>query len=79
MDEKDGARIADLPRHGFIAKSFAPPKPVRELRALARYHHALPIEGFGFQHRRASRFLDFVHPRIDNPADAAGRCHRGAV
>jgi len=33
-DVKDSEWIADLLRHGLIAKSFVPPKPIRELRDL---------------------------------------------
>ncbi len=36
-DVKDSEWIADLLRHGLIAKSFVPPKPIRELRDLLRY------------------------------------------
>ena len=31
-DVKDSEWIADLVRHGLIAKSFVPPRPLRELR-----------------------------------------------
>src|SRR5579859_1253295 len=33
-DVRDAEWIADLVRHGLIAKSFVPPKPIRELREL---------------------------------------------
>jgi transposase len=36
-DVKDSEWIADLVRHGLIAKSFVPPPPIRELRDLLRY------------------------------------------
>lgn len=36
-DVKDSEWIADLLRHGLIAKSFVPPPPIRELRDLLRY------------------------------------------
>jgi hypothetical protein len=36
-DVKDSEWIADLVRHGLIAKSFVPPRPLRELRELLRY------------------------------------------
>jgi transposase len=38
---KDSEWIADLVRHGLIAKSFAPPRPLRELRDLLRYRRKL--------------------------------------
>src|SRR5262249_40573281 len=36
-DVKDSEWLADLARHGLIAKSFVPPKPLRQLRDLLRY------------------------------------------
>ena len=40
-DVKDCEWISDLARHGLIAKSFVPPKPIRELRELTRYRRKL--------------------------------------
>src|SRR4029077_12423431 len=40
-DVKDAEWIADLVRHGLIAKSFVPPAPLRELRELLRYRRKL--------------------------------------
>src|SRR3954470_4783680 len=40
-DVKDCDWISDLARHGLIAKSFVPPKPIRELRELTRYRRKL--------------------------------------
>ena len=40
-DVKDAEWIADLVRHGLIAKSFVPPPPLRELRELLRYRRKL--------------------------------------
>jgi hypothetical protein len=42
-DVKDSERIADLVRHGLIAKSFVPPRPLRELARVA----ALPPQADG--------------------------------
>ena len=42
-DVKDAEWIADLVRHGLIAKSYVPPRPLRELRELA----ALPPQAGG--------------------------------
>ena len=36
-DVKDAEWVADLVRHGLIAKSFVPPRPLREMRELLRY------------------------------------------
>jgi hypothetical protein len=40
-DVKDSGWIADLVRHGLIAKSYAPPRALRELRELLRYRRKL--------------------------------------
>ena len=40
-DVKDAEWIADLVRHGLIAKSFVPARPLRELRELLRYRRKL--------------------------------------
>jgi transposase len=40
-DVKDSEWIADLVRHGLIAESFVPPRPLRELRELLRYRRNL--------------------------------------
>ena len=44
-DVKDAEWIADLVRHGLIAKSFVPPAPQRELRELLRYRRKLGRAG----------------------------------
>jgi transposase len=40
-DVKDCEWIGDLARHGLIAKSFVPPRPIRDLRDLTRYRRKL--------------------------------------
>ena len=40
-DVKDAEWIADLVRHGLIAKSFVPARPLRELRELLRCRRKL--------------------------------------
>jgi len=40
-DVKDSEWLAELARHGLIAKSFVPPKPLRQLRDLLRYRRKL--------------------------------------
>jgi len=39
-DMQDAAWIAQLVEHGLVKPSFVPPKPIRELRNLARYRKA---------------------------------------
>lgn len=43
-DVKDAEWLADLLRHGLLAASFIPPKPIRALRELTRYRHTLVQE-----------------------------------
>lgn len=40
-DVKDCEWISDLARHGLIARSFVPPRPIRDLRDLTRYRRKL--------------------------------------
>jgi transposase len=40
-DVKDCEWISDLARHGLIAKSLVPPRPIRDLRDLTRYRRKL--------------------------------------
>lgn len=40
-DIKDSEWIADLLRHGLLKASFIPPKPIRDLRDLARFRKSL--------------------------------------
>lgn len=40
-DVKDSEWLADLLRHGLLSPSFIPPKPIRDLRDLARFHTTL--------------------------------------
>jgi transposase len=40
-DVKDCDWISDLARHGLIARSFVPPRPIRALRDLTRYRRKL--------------------------------------
>src|SRR3954465_2213838 len=53
-DVKDAEWIADLVRHGLIAKSFVPPAPLRELRELLRYRRKL-IEAQAAERNRLLR------------------------
>ena len=52
-DVKDAEWIADLVRHGLIAKSFLPPRPLREMRELLRYQpHIDTAAQVTFRYRR---------------------------
>src|SRR5580658_521161 len=46
-DVKDAEWIADLVRHGLVAKSFVPPQPQRDLRELLRYRRNPRIKSGG--------------------------------
>lgn len=56
-DVKDSERIADLLRHGLIAKSFVPPEAIRELRDLTRYRRKL-TEAQAAERNRLQRLLE---------------------
>jgi transposase len=50
-DVKDCDWIGDLARHGLIAKSFVPPRPIRDLRDLTRYRRKLVQVGAAERNR----------------------------
>src|SRR3982750_3851282 len=56
-DVKDAEWIADLVRHGLIAKSFVPPPPLRELRDLLRYRRKL-VESQAAERNRLLKLLE---------------------
>lgn len=56
-DVKDSEWIADLARHGLIAKSFVPPQPIRVLRALVRYRRKL-VESCSTERNRLLKLLE---------------------
>src|SRR4051812_50083201 len=62
-DVKDAEWIADLVRHGLIAKSFVPPAPLRELRELLRYRRKL-IEAQAAERNRLLRLLGPPHRKL---------------
>jgi transposase len=56
-DMKDAEWLANLVRHGLVRGSFVPPKPIRELRDLARYRRTL-VENQGSERRRLIKLLE---------------------
>src|SRR5713101_6511782 len=62
-DVKDGEWIADLLRHGRIAKSFVPPKPIRELRDLLRYRRKL-VESRTAERNRLLKLLETANIKL---------------
>ncbi len=66
-DVKDAEWIADLLRHGLIAKSFVPPKPIRDLRDLLRYRRKL-VESRTAERNRLSKLLETANIKLSSVA-----------
>jgi transposase len=66
-DVKDAEWIADLVRHGLIAKSFVPPPPLRELRDLLRYRRKL-VESQAAERNRLLRLLETANIKLASVA-----------
>jgi transposase len=62
-DVKDSEWIADLLRHGLIARSFVPPKPIRELRDLMRYRRKL-VENRTAERNRLLKLLETANIKL---------------
>jgi transposase len=62
-DVKDAVWIADLVRHGLIAASFVPSKPLRELRDLLRYRRKLG-EAQAAERNRLLRLLETANIKL---------------
>ena len=59
-------------RHGLIAKSFVPPRPLRELRELLRYRRKL-VESQAAERNRLLKLLETANIKL---ASVAQRCLR---
>jgi transposase len=66
-DVRDSEWIADLVRHGLIAKSFVPPKPLRELRELLRYRRKL-TESQAAERNRLQKLLETANIKLASVA-----------
>jgi len=66
-DVMDAEWIADLLRHGLIAKSFVPPKPVRELRDLMRYR-SKRVESRSAERNRLLKLLETANIKLSSVA-----------
>jgi transposase len=66
-DVKDSEWIAQLARHGLIAASFVPPRPIRELRDLARYRKKLVGE-LAAEKNRVQRVLEDANIKLGTVA-----------
>ncbi len=56
-DVKDSDWVSDLARHGLIANSFVPPRPIRDLRDLTRYRRKL-VEAQAAERNRLIKLLE---------------------
>jgi transposase len=66
-DIQDSEWIADLLRQGLIAKSFVPPKPIRELRDLLRYRRKL-VESRSAERNRLQKPLEIANIKLASVA-----------
>jgi transposase len=64
---KDSEWIADLVRHGLIASSFVPPKPLREMRELLRYRRKL-VENQAAERNRLLKLLETANIKLASVA-----------
>jgi len=62
-DVKDCEWISDLARHGLIANSFVPPRPLRDLRDLTRYRRKL-VEAQGAERNRLIKLLESANIKL---------------
>jgi transposase len=62
-DVKDSEWIAELLRHGLIAKSFVPPKALRDLRDLLRYRRKL-VESRTAERNRLLKLLETANIKL---------------
>jgi transposase len=66
-DVRDSEWIADLVRHGLIAKSFVPPRPLRDLRDLLRYRRKL-VESQAAERNRLLKLLETANIKLASVA-----------
>jgi transposase len=62
-DVKDCEWISDLGRHGLIARSFVPPRPIRDLRDLTRYRRKLS-EAQAAERNRLIKLLESANIKL---------------
>jgi transposase len=66
-DVKDCEWISDLARHGLIARSFVPPRPIRDLRDLTRYRRKLSQAGAA-ERNRLIKLLESANIKLSGVA-----------
>src|SRR3978361_1077660 len=62
-DVKDCEWISELARHGLIARSFVPPRPIRDLRDLTRYRRKL-CQTQASERNRLIKLLESAHIKL---------------
>src|SRR5271168_4786116 len=62
-DAKDSDWVSDLARHGLIANSFVPPRPIRDLRDLTRYRRKL-VEAQAAERNRLIKLLESANIKL---------------
>jgi transposase len=66
-DVKDSEWLADLTRHGLIARSYVPSRPLRELRELLRYRRKL-VESRTAERNRLLKLLETANLKLASVA-----------
>jgi len=66
-DVKDSEWLAELVRHGLIAKSFVPPASIRQLRDLTRYRRKL-VESRTAERNRLLKLLETANIKLSSVA-----------
>lgn len=66
-DVKDCDWISELTRHGLIAKSFVPPRPIRDLRDLTRYRCKL-VQAASAERNRLLKLLESANIKLSSVA-----------
>ena len=66
-DVKDCEWIGELGRHGLIAKSFVPPRPIGELRELTRYRRKL-VDAGATERNRLLKVLETANIKLSGVA-----------
>ncbi len=78
-DLKDSEWIADLLRHGLLRASFIPPRPIRELREVARYRKTL-IQERADEVNRLQKVLEMANLKLASVAtDVLGKSGRAML
>lgn len=78
-DIKDSEWIADLLRHGLLAASFIPPKPIRDLRDLLRTRKAL-VRTRAQAINRVHKVLETANIKLSSVAsDVLGKSGRDMI